>query len=73
MKATATTRADGRPRRATGDASGKVRIVVQLVGTRHRFVKGNMTRVMTFTPARVSEVADLISRAVEPLVARGRL
>lgn len=65
QQATALVRADGRPRRANGDAKGKVRIVVQLVGTRHRFVKGNMTRVITIPGMRVTEVAELIETAIK--------
>jgi len=65
--ATATVRSDGRARRATGDAIGKVRIVVQLVGVKHRLIKGNMTRVITLPRGRVSRVARYIEdRLIAP-------
>lgn len=47
------------------DATGTVRVVVQLVGTRHRPVKGNMMRVVTVRNARVSAVATKIQRALK--------
>jgi hypothetical protein len=70
MTATAEIRSDGRVRRAQGDATGKVRIVVQLVGVRHRLVKGNMTRVITREGLRVSDVGVAIDGLVAALLPR---
>jgi hypothetical protein len=53
------------------DATGKVRIVVHLVGTRHRPIKGNRMRVMTVPNVRVSDIANIITLALEHAKANG--
>lgn len=55
----------GRPPINPNDAVGKVRIVVHLVGTRHRPIKGNRMRVVTIANARVSDIANIITLALE--------
>lgn len=52
------------------DASGKVRVVITLVGVRHRNVKGNMMKVLTIHNVKVSDVAALVHRALFRVVGR---
>lgn len=46
------------------DALGKVRIVVHLVGVRHRPIRGNMMKVLTVHNVKVSDIAALVHRAL---------
>lgn len=46
------------------DAEGKVRIVIHLVGVRHRPIRGNMMKVLTVPHTRVSEIAAKVHRAL---------
>lgn len=55
----------GRPPKNISDERGKVRIVVHLVGTRHRPIKGNRMRTITVYEARVTEIANIIVLALE--------
>lgn len=55
----------GRPPINETDAVGKVRIVIHLVGTRHRPIKGNRMRVVTVPNKRVSDIANIIVLALE--------
>lgn len=63
----------GRPPVNETDAVGKVRVVVHLVGTRHRPIKGNRTRVMTLPNARVTTVAEIIVEAIAEAARKGKL
>lgn len=42
------------------DVRGKVRVVVRSIASNGKFLKGNVTRTLTFRDARVSEVASAI-------------
>lgn len=46
------------------DAEGKVRIVIHLVGVRHRPIRGNMMKVLTVPHTKVSDIAALVHRAL---------
>lgn len=50
--------------RNTADELGTVRVVVHLVGVRHRPIKGNVMKVFTFRARRVSDVAAQIHRSM---------
>lgn len=50
------------------DALGKVRIVIHLVGVRHRPIRGNMMKVLTVPNTRVSEIAAKVHRSLFQVV-----
>ena len=52
------------------DAEGKVRIVIHLVGIKHRPIRGNMMKVLTVPHTKVSEIAALVHRALFRVVGR---
>jgi len=50
--------------RNTDDMKGKVRVTIRLLGQHGKSPKGNISRLITLTDARVGEVTEAITKCL---------